>query len=183
MASETQVVPTLPHEDFAHEFCRESSELLRPELHLALRPETWDAEIVRSVWLRNEYRLPPRLAADDVIVDIGAHLGGFALACLSRGVGKVICVEPHPDSARLLRANLARSGERAVVVEAAAWHEHTTLQLTPATDDVKNTGGASVVRETAGIAVQGVPSREVLDLAGSRVGLLKMDCEGAEYSI
>lgn len=78
--SETQVILELPHEEVAHGFCRESSELLRPELHLALRPDTWDTEIVRSVWLRNEYRLPPKFAKDDVIVDIGAHVGAFALA-------------------------------------------------------------------------------------------------------
>jgi len=180
---ETQVVPELPHEDVAHGFCRESSELLRPELHFACRPDTWDAEIVRSVWLRNEYRLPRRFAADDVIVDVGSHVGGFALACLARGVGRVICVEPHPASAELLRRNLARYGNRVTIIEAAAWTEHTTLQLTPATDDPRNTGGESVFRGGEGIAVRGVPLGKILATAGDHVRLLKLDCEGAEHVI
>jgi|GEM_PF-1534772 len=181
--SETQHIPTLPHEDVAHEFCRESSELLRPELHLALRPDTWDTEIVRSVWLRNEYRLPSRFSKDDVIVDIGAHVGGFALACLARGAGRVICVEPHPESAQLLRQNIARYGARATVIEAAAWHEHATLQLTPATDDPRNTGGASVMRDIKGIAVSCIPLSEILASVCGQVRLLKLDCEGSEYAI
>ncbi len=180
---ETQVVPELPHEEVAHGFCRESSELLRPELHLALRPDTWDAEIVRSVWLRNEYRLPPKFSAEDVVVDIGSHVGGFALACLWRGAGRVICVEPHPESARLLRENVARYGERVTVIEAAAWHEHATLRLTPATDNPQNTGGASVMRAAEGTSVRGMPLSDILQSAGPRVRLLKLDCEGAEYGM
>jgi len=181
--SERQHIPTLPHEETAHEFCRESSELLRPELHFALRPDTWDAEIVRSVWLRNEYRLPPKFWADEVVVDIGAHVGGFALACLARGAGRVICVEPHPESARLLRQNLARYGDQVTIIEAAAWCEHATLQLTAATDDSQNTGGATVMRAAEGITVRGIPLAEILESAGAHVRLLKLDCEGAEHVI
>lgn len=95
----------------------------------------------------------------------------------------MICVEPHPESAALLRQNVARYGDRVTVIEAAAWTEHATLQLTPATDDSRNTGGVSVMRVADGIPVQGVPLSEILAMASPRVRLLKLDCEGAEHVI
>lgn len=83
----------------------------------------------------------------------------------------------------MLRENVARYGERVTVIEAAAWTEHANLQLTPAMDDSRNTGGESVMRDGEGIAVRGIPLGEILAMAGPRVRLLKMDCEGAEHAL
>lgn len=60
------------------------------------RPGTMDAGIWLEVVQNNEYRLPPQLAATDAVVDVGAHIGGFGYACLSRGAGRVWAFECEP---------------------------------------------------------------------------------------
>lgn len=73
--------------------------------------------------------------------------------------------------------------DKVTIIEVAAWCEHATLQLTPATDDARNTGGASVMREVKGIEVRGIPLSAIIASAGPRIRLLKLDCEGAEHAI
>src|SRR6185295_14893401 len=57
------------------------------------RDGTLDQTIFNDVVLFNEYQLPPRFGPDDVVIDVGTHIGSFAHAVLSRGCGKVYCVE------------------------------------------------------------------------------------------
>ena len=48
----------------------------------ALRPGTDDEVVWHCVVEANEYRLPDKLDADDVVLDIGAHIGVVShLAC------------------------------------------------------------------------------------------------------
>lgn len=46
---------------------------------------------------QSEYRLPPNLEPEDVIVDVGGHIGVFNYACLTRGAGKWITCKPEPE--------------------------------------------------------------------------------------
>ena len=49
------------------------------------RPETTDSAIFTNVVDDNEYNLPQSFEPDDIVVDIGAHIGGFSYAALERG--------------------------------------------------------------------------------------------------
>ncbi len=151
-------------------------------MHFAFRPDTWDLNIWQPVVLGNEYRLPPRFEPADVIVDVGGHIGAFAHACLMRGAGKVITCEPHPENLKLLRRNLARYGDRVEIIPAAVWPADEPAFMSPAEDDPHNTGGGTVCRGR-GLPVGTITLAEVLARAGGPVRLLKLDCEGAEYSI
>src|SRR3979490_1223457 len=53
------------------------------------RNGTLDQAIFNGVVLFNEYRLPDRFAPGDIVIDVGAHIGSFAEAVLSRGCEKV----------------------------------------------------------------------------------------------
>lgn len=173
----------LPHEETAHAFCRESSELLRPELHFACRPNTCDRGIFIEVVLQNEYRLPPYFKPDDVIVDVGGHIGAFAYACLIRGAGKVITCEPEPGNVELLRKNLARFGDRVEIVPAAVWPKDVPSPgLAPPVNPYDTCQYSMVFRE-GGVPVLTVTLDDMLHRAGGHVRLLKLDCEGAEYAI
>jgi len=61
------------------------------------------------------YTIPlyPRIAAmcheGDVVVDIGAHQGGFSLMCAAYGA-KVFAVDPQPHNMQMLMSNTVRSG-------------------------------------------------------------------------
>jgi FkbM family methyltransferase len=110
----------------------------------------------------------------DSIVDGGAAVGEFALAARDTCPGvPLLCVEPHPPSAEILR----RDGFR--VVEAALWKAPGRLRLTQPADA---TTSCSVVFESA----PGRPSWEVdtvrldeIGVTGERI-LVKLDLQGAE---
>src|SRR4051812_882477 len=53
------------------------------------RPDTQDEGVFHAVNTHNEYRLPQAFRADDVIIDIGMHIGSFCYAALTRGSNHV----------------------------------------------------------------------------------------------
>jgi len=155
------------------------------------RPGTLDPNIYAEVLVGNEYRLPERFEASDVVIDVGAHVGSFAAACLLRGAGRVVSFEPVPANHALLGVNLARFGGRGEARRAAVWRSDVpATELRYAlSDDPTNTGGGNVLAEAAGgLAVPAVPLdavvAELLAATGQgRVRLLKLDCEGSEYPV
>ncbi len=156
--------------------------------HWRLRPGTIDARLFFEVVVRNEYRLPPRFGAEDVILDVGGHIGCFAYAALQRGAGQVYCCEADAHNYELLKHNLHAYRARATARHVAVWRSDTAaarLYFTgPA--DRRNTGAG---RMTGAVTDQEVPALPLDDLlrrvteGGRRVRLLKLDCEGAEWPI
>lgn len=151
----------------------------------SLRPESWDWGIARAVVVNNEYRLPERFRETDVVIDIGAHIGSFAYACLRRGAGKVISFEPDPENAALAARNLAHFGSRCELHAAAVWRSDGRVPnlLLGRAKERLNTGGHSVVSDGGGVAVPVIALDAVLASLAGPIRLLKIDCEGAEYPI
>ncbi|MFA5291307.1 MAG: FkbM family methyltransferase, partial [Candidatus Paceibacterota bacterium] len=60
-----------------------------------LRDGTSDLNIFRSINESqfNEYRLPEKFEAEDIIIDIGLHIGSFSYACATKGAGRVLGFE------------------------------------------------------------------------------------------
>ncbi len=163
---------------------------IRPPSSFAHRAGSADNDIFTAVATLNEYGLPDHLNADDVVLDIGAHVGSFAKACRDRGAGLVFCVEPHAETYRLLCENAKAIGG-IETVQAAAWRSDRPgggLRLSfPEGDDGRHTGDGTVLQAT-GDMVLSVPFDILLDRAArasknGRVKLLKLDCEGAEWPI
>jgi FkbM family methyltransferase len=142
------------------------------------RPGTQDGLAFYEVLVENEYRLPEAFDKRDVIVDVGAHIGCFALACLHRGARKVICYEPDPGNLRVLRRNLAPYRGRAEVHPEAVWFgDQATVHMS---EEGSYTAMHSVVE--FGRAVKAVRLDDVLNRFLS-VRMLKLDCEGSEFPI
>jgi FkbM family methyltransferase len=159
---------------------------LTMELHF--RDGTWDRAIWREVVDGNAYGLTARYEPDEVVLDVGAHVGSFTYLALDRGAGRVLAVEPCPENAAVWRHNLhaaCRATDRAVLVTGAAWPVAATLrQGGPAGP---NTGGRGTLGNE-GAPVAGLPLDALVDLAASlgptgRVRLVKLDCEGAEWPL
>jgi FkbM family methyltransferase len=164
------------------------------------RDGTLDKTIFNIVVLFNEYRLPPRFAPGDIVIDVGAHIGSFAHAVLSRGCENVTCIEADPTNFEIAAENLRPAIEsgHVQVVRGAAWRSdrntdqlrfdgyHLFTESYPGLEGVLNTGNGSVVWGS-GEPVTKIAFDEIVDRVtnhGERpVRLLKLDCEGAEWPI
>jgi FkbM family methyltransferase len=133
-------------------------------------PVTWAAK----VWLRHA-RLERHLgmANYDGVIDGGANIGEFAqLVRLARRDLPIVCVEPHRDSARILR----RKGFH--VVEAALWSGPGRLTLSQPTDASTS---CTVVTAPPGAPTWQVDAIRLgdIEIAGDHL-LIKLDLQGAE---
>ena len=153
------------------------------------RPQTEDTEVFESVVDRNEYRLPLKFESRDIIIDIGAHVGSFSYAVLTRGAGKVYSYEAHPINHAIASRNLARFGEKVECRNAAVWRsdEHSQTLYNDVITGYAHTGGISILWNDAGVPVRTTNLDEVLFEASNGlenpIRLLKLDCEGSEYPI
>ena len=152
------------------------------------RPGTADALIFDLVRNQNEYQLPPTLKPDDVVIDIGTHIGSFCLAALERGSHRVHGYEVDGVNYRQAADNLRPFGSRVTLVNKAVWRSDTPvdhLYFCPSADG--NTGGGNVGWAETGHAVPCVPFDEAVRAATDggtrRVRMLKIDCEGSEFAI
>jgi FkbM family methyltransferase len=166
----------------------------------SFRDGTLDQTIFEAVVRFNEYQLPERFAPTDIVIDVGAHIGSFAQAVLSRGCRNVTCIEPDRSNVGIAAAHLKShidSGEVQLVM-GAAWRSDQNAdelyldgyrafpQSWPRLAGVINTGSGSVVwgggERVAKVAFDGIVDR--LTNGGAReIRLLKLDCEGAEWPI
>lgn len=136
-------------------------------------PEVWDT-------------LADFATGNDVVWDIGAHVGGVAIrAALDPRVRAVHCFEPNPHTAARLAANLALNPTLTITLHQVALGDRTetrTLYFGPP----GNIGQTSlVVRPTEdGTSVQCVTADEWIATGkAERPTLLKVDVEGFEASV
>jgi FkbM family methyltransferase len=171
-----------------------------PEDCWTFRPSTLDRAIFNGVVLFNEYRLPAVFAPDDIVVDVGAHIGSFARAVLSRGCENVFSFEPDRENCALATRNLAPFIERGLVrlLCGAVWRSdpnddelrfdgyHPFPKSFAGMEGIINTGCGSVIWGEGEIVTKlsfDDIVDSVTDNGTKRIRLLKLDCEGAEWPI
>jgi len=121
-----------------------------------------------------------------VFWDVGAHVGRWAIR-LAAKAELVFAVEANPDTAAVLKYNLALNGVGNVeVVECAAWDEHTMLVLDKpravTSGSTRVTGDEDEIAALASgsaVAVKACPLDDAL-ANWDRVDLIKLDVEGAD---
>lgn len=126
------------------------------------------------------------LGKGDVVIDIGAHIGTFAVP-LARVVGVdgiVVCFEPWPSSYDLLDLNVELNGLGRIVVTRRIAMGDRPGRFRVAAVDEENTGAAHLEADddgpVAAVTLDGWMSRNPwLD----RLDLLKIDTEGMELAV
>jgi FkbM family methyltransferase len=167
---------------------RRMEQFVAPTFHF--RPGTWDEEIFEKVHDLNEYRLPDHLERDDLILDIGMHIGSFTYAALQRGSHNVHGFEAEQDNFNCAVRNLSAFAGRVHLNHQAVFRSDRRgdkLYHGGYTTDSGNTGGGSVLWATTGEEMNVVAFDDILrrltEDGRRRVRLLKIDCEGSEYPI
>jgi len=159
-------------------------------LQLADEPDSAAAVVVGRELDRDCYRISDiDFRQDDVVLDIGAHVGGFSCYLAKRyPFLRILAFEPTPASFHHLVYNLAANGIHNVMAyNTAVTGDGRALTMTYHDG---NTGGA-----TAQLADLRLPDHRVYevesrtldsifeDLRVERCRLLKIDCEGSEHEI
>lgn len=160
-----------------------------------------DQVIIRDVFEEDAYQLrhlPSNVGPGEVVVDVGAHIGAFARKWHGKNPeAKIYCVEVCPENLPALRANV---GDFADIQQAACTYETGPLALLNACySNCESTGGSTVVSDTGGTLlapqdagryledrrpIQRVTLEDIMSaLAVDHIDVLKLDCEGSEYSI
>ena len=157
--------------------------------HVCLRPAAEDFEVFQEVFLRDTYRVGQLRPSLGTVLDLGAHVGLFALRVAALAE-RVICVEPAAANAAVLEQTVRRNalGDK-VRLHRGAITAGTTprVSLFLAGRDYGHSLQASYAARWGAPTHEEVPAwglaelfeREQID----RCGLLKCDIEGAEYAV
>jgi FkbM family methyltransferase len=148
-----------------------------------------DAIVAGDTWfLEDYYVLLDRLEPGDRVLDLGGHLGTFALAAAALGC-RVACVEAAPRLARLLEASVARNGFNTLeIVHGAVTDYDGSAQFLPsgswgtiANPVVESSPAMIQARTLVPATVPALTVDTLVDELGwDGVEVVKLDVEGAE---
>lgn len=160
---------------------------------MKLREGTTDQCVYDEVITRNCYRVPESLVGQ-VVIDVGAHIGCFSKLCLDRGAMLVLAYELELENVEILKENLVHyMGMGFDIYHAAVWKPTEAAKVAPSgtymTADglLRNTGSSHIYiapgcHTAVANGVEVVTMDQILE-PFDRVGLVKLDCEGAEFEI
>ena len=130
-------------------------------------------------------------AQEDVVIDIGGHVGIFAIYLAKRHPEITIyAYEPIPDNFQHFQKNIAQNGVKSVhVFNKAVTQDGRSLPMT--VNFSFNSGGATAAWDKDQLsslyteyAVESVTLNSIFETHQiDRCRLLKIDCEGSEYEI
>jgi FkbM family methyltransferase len=163
-------------------------------MRLKLRSGTIDSIVFEAIFKYDEYKLPEKFSKDDVILDIGAHIGLFTYAVVQRGSQHIYAFEADAENYTIALENLKHYIDQGYVSfkRSAVWRsdisENALYHSGYFTDNnIINTGGGDVLWQKQGISVPALSFdtvvRDVTFQAQRRIRLLKLDCEGSEWPI
>lgn len=151
--------------------------------------ENVDGSLLFCPQLYDRRELAALLAAlrpGDVFVDVGAHIGVYALLAARRVApgGRVVAIEADPATHARLAANVKRNPGLAIETACVAVSDaHGSARLKLNTTGNRS-GSSMLVGGTDEIEVVCRPLADVLhDLGVARVDGMKLDIEGMEYRV
>lgn len=161
--------------------------LIKSHWGIILTPPEVDAMVwlIREIYFDQVYDGFYRLGGDDVVVDVGAHVGLFTLKVAGK-VKRVIAVEPHPLNYGLLKLNITLNNLRNVIPIKVALSNYTgkakLYQGSSITHTLRCQHFKSEPDKALDVDVETLDS--LLDKLGvSRVTFIKIDVEGSELEV
>lgn len=156
----------------------------RNGIKIKLRIHSTDIFAFIHVWILQEYNKKGFEINDkDIIIDIGAHIGLFALyASQFCKTGKIYCFEPIEENFDLLVSNLKLNNIKNVIATRSAV-SHKTGNVTIYLNQDES-AHSMYVPASKSVQVQSVSVKDIIDFNNlEKCDLIKIDCEGSEYEI
>lgn len=160
---------------------------LRNGVEIKAHTKSLDKWVIAEIWALNHHQyFPPRmkLRKNSVVIDIGAHIGAFSIFAAKSGERiKVYAFEPVPENFHLLteniRINKLQNQIKAFEFAVSGAKGHETIFLSDTA-----TNSMFIDKGKGKIDVESLTLNDIFDLNNlDQCGLLKLDCEGAEYEI
>jgi|WetSurSiteA1Bulk_404760.scaffolds.fasta_scaffold10711_3 FkbM family methyltransferase len=118
----------------------------------------------------------------DVVIDCGAHIGGFTRIALLAGASLVIAIEPEKSNVAAFRRNFAEAlkNGKVVLVEKGVWDSSGRLPLH--LSSVGDSHSVAIAQDSGKDQTIELTTIDTLvgDLKLPRVDFIKIDIEGAE---
>lgn len=157
---------------------------MRNGFKIKLRVNSTDLMAFTHVWLLKEYEKPGfEIKNDDTVIDIGGHIGLFALFssqfCKS---GKIYCFEPIKENFEMLKTNIELNHITNIIpINAAVSKDDGKVTIYLNNDDA---GHSMYVSGIKSVQVESISLQSIFDLHKiNSCDFLKVDCEGEEYAI
>lgn len=157
---------------------------MRNGIKIKLRVNSTDLMAFTHVWLLKEYERPGfDIKNNDIIIDVGGHIGLFAIFssqfCKS---GKIYCFEPIKENFDMLKANIELNHITNIVPTNVAVSKddgNVTIYL-----NEDESGHSMYVTGTKSVQVKSISLQTIFDVHNiGSCDFLKVDCEGEEYAI
>ncbi len=186
---------------------------LRDGTKLLIRPNTQDFIVVWEIFINETYsgakglsQVLPQIGQDDVVVDIGAHIGIFAVyAARKARNGTIFAFEPDAGNYGMLTRNLAANpairnirahnqaiwsseGKRNLFKAEEYWSGgHSLFENWMDDYSASEEGAREAPHDSAASSVLEVDCTTIPKVVAEnkleRIDFLKVDCEGSEYEI
>lgn len=140
-------------------------------------------ELFEEIYSRKVYNRFYEIQNRDVVIDVGAHVGGFTLKAAKRAVeGRVIAVEPHPFNYKLLTENVKYNRLKNVITVNTALSDHNGTAKLYVSRSISHSIVKHVSEKYLKTPVKKLDSL-VDELNIKKVNMIKIDAEGAELEI
>jgi len=158
---------------------------------IRLRTVTDDAleygVMIEEVFIREVYKADFK---NKVVIDVGAYRGESAIYFAINGAKKVVGLEPDEDNYKLALLNIKENDlenkivllNKALAPTEGVINFYKYFRLTNANSIDPN----NMVKLNDQIIIKQVETitlNQLIKMVGERIGLLKLDCEGCEYSV
>jgi len=147
--------------------------------HIWIRKGTWDEHVFAEQNNWKELIIPE----NSVVLDLGGHIGAFALYAHLQGAGRIISVEPDPQNASLFRSNTVRIAHKVKFVRAAVVGDEDIKEINLFLNGGNNQATHTVL-PTRGRDSIPVPAVSIVELLKRfNPSVVKIDIEYSEYEI
>lgn len=152
---------------------------------MLFRENTNDDHVYSDVFINNEYKIG-QFSPEDIVIDIGGHIGSFALRAWENNSREVYCYEPFILNYASLLKNTFGTTIHCYRFAIRGNYRYRTVSSQIGQNikeqEKKNLGGICIgvgldvyVKTLEDLIYEISPSK--------KIKLLKLDCEGSEYSI